>query len=119
MTPEIFASIRPYLRTLGSATINVNTAPAAVLWAIPGMNDAIVTRILAVRSQQQRITSLQGLGIPPAVQQRIGPATTFAISQLELTVTAVPAPPAHVVQETWTIDRSGDQARVRWTDLAY
>ena len=58
MTPEIFAAISPYLTTLGNGLVNLNSAPAAVMKVLPGMTDQILTTILGLRSQGQRITSV-------------------------------------------------------------
>ena len=58
MTPEIFAEVSPYLTTRG-ARINVNTAPPAVLRALPGMTDATLNRILMLRSGGRKIATLQ------------------------------------------------------------
>lgn len=65
MTPEIYATVSPYLRTRGDPTVNINTAPEAVLRALPGMTDQILVLILAQRSRGQRIASLSQV-IPTA-----------------------------------------------------
>jgi len=124
MTPEILAKIRPYLRVQGQnlgqgAMINVNTAPPPVLRAIPGMTDAIITRIMAIRSQRQRITSLNDIGITGPQQQFMAGQVSFDVTQLELTVTVASYPPAHPVRSVWAIDRTGNTAAVRWTDYSY
>jgi hypothetical protein len=119
MTPEILAKIRPYLRVQGqSSTINVNTAAPPVLRAIPGMTDAIITRIMAIRSQRQRITSLADIGVPGPLQQRMDGQVSFDVTQLELTVTVAALPPAHPVQSVWTLERANNGAEVRWTDFS-
>ena len=46
MTPEIYSTVSPYLTTRGTAAVNLNTAPVAVLRALPGMTDATLDRIL-------------------------------------------------------------------------
>ncbi len=62
MTPDILARVRPYLTTYGSGTrVNVNTAPEAVLRALPGMTDVIVANILGMRSAGRRIESINAL----------------------------------------------------------
>jgi type II secretory pathway component PulK len=58
ITPDIYAQVAPYLRTRGEPPVNINTAPEAVLRALPGMTDQILLLILAQRSQGRRITSL-------------------------------------------------------------
>jgi general secretion pathway protein K len=58
MTPDIYAKVSPYLTTLGAGVVNLNSAPTAVLKALPGMTDQILTAILGLRSQGQRIASV-------------------------------------------------------------
>jgi type II secretory pathway component PulK len=58
MTPDVFAVMSPYLTTIGSAQVNLNTAPVPVLRTLPGMNDEIIARILAARGRGQRIASV-------------------------------------------------------------
>jgi general secretion pathway protein K len=58
MTPEIYAAISPYLTTFGGGLVNLNTAPPPVLKALPGMTDQMLSVILSLRSQGQRITSV-------------------------------------------------------------
>jgi general secretion pathway protein K len=58
MTPEIFAAVSPYLTTLGAGIVNLNTAPTAVMKVLPGMTDQMLTTILGLRSQGQRIMSV-------------------------------------------------------------
>lgn len=60
MTPEILATVKPYLSTFGSR-VNVNTAPEAVLRALPGMTDAVLVNILSMRSSGRRIESLSSV----------------------------------------------------------
>ena len=58
MTPEIYAKVSPYLTTLGAGLVNLNSAPAPVLKVLPGMTDQMLSTILSLRSQGQRITSV-------------------------------------------------------------
>ena len=58
MTPEVYRLVSPYLTTMGSAQVNLNTAPVPVLRVLPGMTDEIVARILALRSRGSRIASV-------------------------------------------------------------
>ncbi len=62
MTPDILTLVRPFLTTYGAGTrVNVNTAPEAVLRALPGMTDVIVANILGMRSAGRRIESINAL----------------------------------------------------------
>lgn len=58
MTPDIYARVSPYLTTLGAGLVNLNSAPSAVLKVLPGMTDQMLSTILSLRSQGQRITSV-------------------------------------------------------------
>jgi len=49
MTPEIFEAARPYLILVSSGRVNLNAAPEAVLYSLPGMTPAAVTEILQLR----------------------------------------------------------------------
>ena len=77
MTPEIYALATPYLTVRGSGAVNVNTAPVPVLRALPGMTDATLNRILQLRSQGRRISSIDEIfadlrGGRPAVAGQLG-----------------------------------------------
>ena len=58
MTQDVYALVSPYLTTLGSAQVNLNSAPVPVLRILPGMTDEIVARILAQRARGARIASV-------------------------------------------------------------
>jgi general secretion pathway protein K len=58
MTPDIYAQVSPYLTTLGAGLVNLNSAPTPVLKVLPGMTDQMLSTILSLRSQGQRITSV-------------------------------------------------------------
>lgn len=105
MTDEIYNKARPYLTTRGTGAINVNSAPVAVLRAIPGMTDATINLIVQLRSQGRRISSIndifpparggrRGAGQPPggAIGNAIAARTIFATNQVELTITARTGP---------------------------
>ena len=121
MTPEIYGQVARYLRTRGDPAVNLNTAPEAVLRALPGMTDQILLLILASRSQGRRITSVAqvipqaagpggrgvmiggrgGRGPDPAYQQlqmQIQSAATVSTTQIELTMTARVGPQAQPVR---------------------
>jgi type II secretory pathway component PulK len=115
MTREVFDVISPYLTTMGSAQVNLNTAPVPVLRVLPGMTDEIVARILAMRSRGQRITSVaqvmpqvnrtmttitqtaQGQQIERQVQQ-ISNRAGVLTQQLQITMIAQASPAAKPVR---------------------
>jgi general secretion pathway protein K len=124
MTAEAFALIRPYLTTRGSALVNLNSAPAPVLRALPGMNDDILARILAMRSRGQRITSVAEV-MPQArggaqvrqamaafnaqVQQGLAARAAVQATQIQLTVTAQPSPSARPLRFVVILARAQNQ----------
>lgn len=128
MTPEIYAAVVPYLTTRGTGAVNINTAPVAVLRALPGMTDATLNRILQLRSQGRRIENIadvfpgvrQGgrrlagqLATQGAISQFTG-RTTLVTSEVELTITARVGPQAPPTRLTAIIARtSTTSAEVR------
>lgn len=129
MTPEILEKARPYLRTYGTSTINLNTADEPVLRAIPGMTDVILARILAARSNGQRINNVNTLlggqsprpGQPQNPQQvlanRVGSNSTTETLEVDLTITASAGPQALPVTLHATLSRPGGantQTTVTW-----
>jgi len=131
MTPEIFAAAKPYLTTLGTSQVNLNDAPIPVLRALPGMTDATVNRILQLRSQGRRITSVQqvftqnvagggrGRGVPgtlqsPAVLAQMQTQAAVNTSQIELTITARTGVQSSPTKLTAVVARSTNGAIVRF-----
>jgi type II secretory pathway component PulK len=133
MTPDIFATVRPYLTTLGSGMVNLNTAPPPVLRVLPGMTDAILNQILALRSQGQRIQSVNqvlaaamrrpaGRGGNPAQQARqmeqaagrLAARATVNTQQVELTLTARTGPQSQPSRLTAIVQRNGNSAAIAY-----
>jgi len=132
VTPEIFAAARPYLTTLGTSQVNLNDAPIPVLRALPGMTDATLNRILQLRSQGRRITSVseiftqsvgggrgRGRGVPgtlqsPAVIAQIQNQAAVNTSQIELTITARTGPQSSPTKLSAVVARQGNNAVVRF-----
>ncbi|MCC7195291.1 MAG: general secretion pathway protein GspK [Gemmatimonadaceae bacterium] len=104
MTPQIYAVVSPYLTTLGAAQVNLNSAPVPVLRVLPGMNDEIISRILQLRSNGSRITSVaevmpqqRGMGgragaamqaVAQNAQAQISARAGVLTQQVELTILA-------------------------------
>jgi general secretion pathway protein K len=129
MTPAVFALVAPYLTTHGTGTVNLNTAPAPVLRALPGMTDAILNQILGLRSQGQRIQSVaqvlgaamgRGRQSPAQLQamqvetQRLTARATVETQQVELTLMARSGPQAQPARLTAIVQRNGTAAAVSW-----
>ena len=130
MTPEIYAQVGQYFTTHGTGIINLNNAPVPVLWSLPGMNDALVSQILSLRSGGQRITSVAQVVGATAGPRRPGtPAQqalftnqanqlTGTLSQragvntleVDLTITARVNPQAEPARYVATLTRPGANA---------
>ncbi|HEY4137057.1 MAG TPA: helix-hairpin-helix domain-containing protein, partial [Casimicrobiaceae bacterium] len=132
MTSEIYQKASPYLTTLGTGQVNVNTAPVPVLRALPGMTDATLNRILQLRSQGGRINSISdlfptqgavgGRGGRPLPGQLGGQAVVSALSaragvqtnEVELTITSRVGPQAPPAKLTAVMNRQGSTARIAY-----
>jgi general secretion pathway protein K len=132
MTSEIYQKASPYLTTLGTGQVNVNTAPVPVLRALPGMTDATLNRILQLRSQGGRINNISdlfptqgavgGRGGRPLPGQLGGQAVVSALSaragvqtnEVELTITSRVGPQAPPAKLTAVMNRQGSTARITY-----
>jgi general secretion pathway protein K len=126
MTPEIYAAAAPYLSTRGNGAVNLNTAPVLVLRTLPGMTDALLNRILQLRSQGRRIEDAGELFTPPGgrgrapagiintmqAQQQLRGRTTTRTTQIELTITAQIGPQAQPTRLIADINNGGNRANV-------
>lgn len=136
MTPEIFAEISPFLTARGPGRVNVNTAPPAVLRALPGMTDATLNRILMLRSGGRKIANLQEIfpgaasGAPAGggrgqVQIRVAgqvqsqplinqfeSRVTYQTNSVEITVLAKVGPQAQPTKLIAVLGRTGSNANV-------
>lgn len=123
MTPDIYAVVSPYLTTVGSAQVNLNSAPVAVLRVLPNMTDEIISRILSMRANGGRITSVNqvmprtraGVGRAmqdamtaqnQAAQQAISARAGVLTTQVELTLLAYASPAARPVRLRVILQRS-------------
>jgi type II secretory pathway component PulK len=104
MTPEIYALASPYFTTRGTGLVNLNTAPAPVLRALPGMTDAILNTILQMRSQGRRISQVGD------VLPQIGRAAV-ALRARELAQLNTRATTETEIVELVMIARTGPQSR--------
>jgi type II secretory pathway component PulK len=105
MTPEIYAKASPYLTTRGNGQVNLNSAPVAVLRALPGMTDATLNTIVQMRSQGRRIANVADVfnqqggrggrgGAGAGFQAALGARAITTTSSVELTITARVGPQA-------------------------
>src|SRR5688500_17847294 len=135
MTPERFAKVRPYLATRGTGVVNLNSADEPVLRALPGMTDAMVARLLAMRSQGQRLRTVNEL-VPGAagrpapgrpqrpgsggsagseVVRRLEQRASVDTREVELTLVARAGPQAVPVLVRAVVQRAGgNTSTVAW-----
>jgi type II secretory pathway component PulK len=126
MTPELFQVVRPYLTTYGNGTVNLNSAPVPVLRALPGMSDAVLNNILSMRSNGQRISSVNsvvpgavtgggrgGGGISPQATQ-LAASAGVNTTNVALTIVVRPSAASQPVKLTALLQRNGTTATVGW-----
>lgn len=117
----------PYLTTHGPATgvarININSAPEPVLRALPGMTDAILTQILALRSQGRRITSVAQVmaGTPQGRQVNVttgrGGGTNVQVTPTQTALTAATTVDTQNVELTFYVQGPANVQPTRMTAL--
>jgi general secretion pathway protein K len=130
MTPEIFAEVSPFFTTRGNGLVNVNTAPAEVLRALPGMTDATLNRIVMMRSQGRRIRNMGEIfpGAAPAgggrgqtvqirvagqvqnqtLQTQFSNRVTFTTDNVEVTVLAKVGPQSQPTKLVGLLSKTGN-----------
>jgi type II secretory pathway component PulK len=129
MTPEIYAAVSPYLTTLGAGLVNLNTAPAAVMKVLPGMTDQIISTILSLRSQGQRITSVgevmgavnRGRRLTPQQQaaqqqqtQALSARAAILSNEILLTIVSRTGPQSQPTQVQAIVSRANAQVSISW-----
>lgn len=119
MTPEEFAKIQGYVTaTDGARTqglVNVNTAPAAVLACIPGMNTGIAPQVVAYRAAHpEALTSFVWLRsvIGLAAFERAGPYITGQSYQFSADIAAVGRNGRGYCRERFVFDTSQGTPRI-------
>ncbi len=129
MTPEILAALLPYIRVYGQNTVNLNSAPEVVLRSLPGINEQILSNILANRTRGRRIASVESV-VPGAVAgggrgggnasagtvlaQQLGAVAVVDTREVEVTVVAQAGPSALPLKGTALIQRQGQGASLGW-----
>jgi general secretion pathway protein K len=61
LTPDVFARVAPYLTLAGTGQVNLNAAPAAVLYSLPGFGDEAVATTLRMRAAHRVLRSMNEL----------------------------------------------------------
>ena len=83
ITPDVLERVRPYMNAHPfPSRVNLNAAPEAVLRTIPGITDAVVGSILAMRSAGRRIESVGA--VLAAAQRNTGGSGAFSAIALQL-----------------------------------
>ncbi|MEX1183304.1 MAG: hypothetical protein WEF86_08700 [Gemmatimonadota bacterium] len=121
MTDEVFAQVEPFLTVIGSGMININAAPEAVLFAVPGLTVAVVAALLPIRSGgrylQDRIDleELTGFDIPEGMRpSEFNRRVTFATNEVEIiSEGSIAGNPVHTVVRA-VAARSAEGAVVLW-----
>jgi type II secretory pathway component PulK len=123
MTPAILARVRQDLTVSGSGQVNVNSAPRAVLLALPGMTEVAIEVIERAQIAHRRITSVQDLmALLPSQARaplerdiaRLLPKLTFATSEVEVVSEGwEPGSPLRA-RTTAVLARGGSTAFVTW-----
>lgn len=119
MTPERYAAVAPYLTTRGDGRINLNAAPEPVLRALPGMSDAMVVRLLALRSNGQRLGKVTdlvgGTGMSQAAARRWTRMSSVDTREIELNLVARAGPQAAPVRTDVIVQRgNGATSTITW-----
>jgi general secretion pathway protein K len=130
MTPEIYAIVQPYFTTRGTGFINLNTAPPPVLRVLPGMTDAILGQIIALRSSGRRISSVDQVlqatrrGRPATMAQAVAQAAasrrlqaraTVDTREVELTIIARATPQSQPARLLAIVERADNAlATIEW-----
>ena len=129
MTPARYAKIAPYLSTRGTGMVNLNSADEPVLRALPGVTEAMIARVLAMRSQGQRVRSVNELipgggrpqpgrgGATPGaeVARRLQQRATVDVREVEVTLVARAGPQAVPVRVLAVVQRGGGStANLSW-----
>jgi type II secretory pathway component PulK len=126
MTPELYEAALPYLTLIGSGNVNVNAAPAPVLLALPGVQEATVRELLRLREQgvfPRSLNQLQDL-LPASLAEALeaqddefNRLTTFSTNEVEiLSDGRVDGSPLHVRARV-VVARSNTGAVVVWRKI--
>lgn len=107
MTDSLYRLVLPYVTTVGSGRVDLNSAPRPVLIGLPGMTEETVAALLRYRQQGRRVTSLDRFAdeLSPSARQRL----RAAMQQLQA-MTVLEPREIHVASEAW---RRGTTTRLR------
>ena len=96
MSDVLFEQVRPYLRVVGTGRVNLNSAEAPVLVALPGMSEEGAAHVLRMRRQGRRVADVTRLAteLGPGARKRLLDAyaalvATTSVGTREVYVTSV------------------------------
>lgn len=112
MTHRIFDRVSPHLTVIGSGRVNISTAPAEVLSALPGMSNDLLAEILRARAGGVMVPDLMSLTneLGPEARDALGADLPQLLARVSNSVEEVA-----VHGEGWS---DGSDLRVRSTSLA-
>lgn len=107
MTDSLYRLVLPYVSTVGSGRVDLNSAPRPVLIGLPGMTEETVAALLRYRQQGRRVASLDRFAdeLSPSARQRL----RAAMRQLQA-MTVLEPREIHVASDAW---RRGTTTRLR------
>jgi general secretion pathway protein K len=125
MTPELYLKAAPYLSLIGDGEINLNSAPEAVLLAVPGLDPGTVTQILRLRESGYLPRSdreLTGLlpGITAAIEsmgREFSNRTTYTTDQVEILAQGWVDGGVVQVTSRVVVSRGDNEATVFWREI--
>ena len=122
MSPELCAAALPYMTTLGTGQVDLNSAPLAVLRSLPGISAPVAELIVSrrTRSDWTSVDEILRL-LPPTRQGEVSLAlpelsrrVRFRAEEIHLIVTAtLPGSPVEGRVEA-VLTRAGDAAFLTW-----
>jgi general secretion pathway protein K len=126
MTTEVFEKMRPYLTTVSSGRINLNSAPEPVLAALPGFTPATVSAVVRLRGSgrlPRNLAELRALlpssltGMITANQQNFNRRSAFTTDEVEISsVVDLPGSPVSARSRV-VVSRATTGAVVVWRKI--
>jgi len=125
MTPELYVRAAPHLTLIGDGEINLNSAPEAVLLAVPGMDPGSVTEILRLRdsgylprSDREFQSLLPSVAtIVEALGREFTNRTTFTTDQVEILAQGWVDGGVVQVTSRVVVSRGNNEATVVWREV--
>jgi len=126
MTPEVYVMAAPNLTLLGDGQVNLNSAPEAVLLALPGMTRGTVTELLRLReagvlprsdTELRIILSDAALQAIEAQGRNFSAIRTYTTNQVEILAQGWVEGGVVQVTSRVVVTRGDTEARVIWREV--